>query len=227
MVKLKETIQKAFPKHARVPLITVALLHSIFYWIPPLLTGGAYHRDFSIFVDESIPFLPFFIIFYAGAYLQWGFSYVYHSAISRGVCTRLAAADIITKVVAAAFFVLLPTTMVRPALDGGVFDFLVGIIYFFDEPVNLFPSLHCAVSWLCFRSAFSMRRELGGAYAWGQLAFSLLVFASTVFVKQHVFVDIVGGVILAELAWLASSHLPSEAVFGRLEAVFSRNKSNR
>lgn len=227
MAKLKETIQKVFPKHARVPLITVALLHSIFYWIPPLLTGGVQHRDFSVFVDDSIPFLSFFIIFYVGAYLQWVGSYLFHSARSRGVCTRLAAADIVTKVVAAVFFVLIPTTMMRPTLDGGVFDFLVGIIYFLDEPVNLFPSLHCAVSWLCFRSAFPIRRTLPRGYLLGQLVFTLLVFASTVFIKQHVFVDIVGGVILAELAWLLSAHLPTESAFGRLEAVFSRNKSNR
>ncbi len=226
-MKLKETIQRVFPKHARVPLIAIALLHSIFYWVPPLLTSGAHHRDFSSPIDDSTPFLAFFIIFYVGAYLQWAGSYLYHCAKSRDVCTRLATADIVAKSVAAAFFVLIPTTMARPILDGGVFDSLVGIIYFLDEPVNLVPSLHCAVSWLCFRSAFPIRRTLPRGYLLGQLVFTLLVFASTVFIKQHVFADIVGGVILAELAWLLSAHLPTEAVFGKLEAVFSRNKSNR
>ena len=223
-MKLKEIIQTAFPKHARIPLATVVLLHFIFYCIPNLLVRGAYHHDFSLPIDEQIPFLSFFIIFYIGAYLQWGFSYVFHFGKSRSLCTRLASADIVAKAVAAAFFVFLPSTMVRPTLEGGFFDFLVSIIYFFDEPLNLFPSLHCTVSWLCFRSALSIRRELPVAYVWGQLVFTLFVFASTVFVKQHVFVDIIGGVVLAELAWLISPCVPADAAFSRLEAVFMKKQ---
>ena len=223
-MKPKEIMQRVFPKHARVPLVAVVLLHFIFYRMPSWFMRGAYHHDFSLPIDEHIPFLSFFIIFYVGAYLQWGGSYVFHFAKSRSLCARLAAADIVTKAVAAAFFVLLPATMVRPTLEGGFFDFLVGIIYFFDAPVNLFPSLHCAVSWLCFRSALSIRRELPVAYVWGQLVFTLFVFASTVFVKQHVFVDIVGGVVLAELAWLISPCVPADAAFSRLEAVFMKKQ---
>lgn len=223
-MKLKEKIERVFPMHARVPLAAVVVLHFIFYWIPNLLMRGAYLHDFSLPIDEQIPFLSFFIIFYIGAYLQWGLSYIFHFGKSRSLCTRLAAADIMTKAVAAAFFVLLPSTIVRPTLDGGFFDFLVSIIYFFDEPLNLFPSLHCTVSWLCFRSALSIRRELPRAYVWGQLVLSLLVFASTVFIKQHVFIDIVGGVALAELAWLISPCVPADAAFSRLEAVFMKKQ---
>ena len=64
-------------------------------------------------------------------------------------------------------------------------------------------------------------------YVLGQFIFTLFVFASTVFVKQHVVVDILGGVIVAELAWLLSSRLPAEAAFEKIEAVFTRNKINR
>ncbi len=216
---------KLFPEHSKVPLITVILLHFVFYCIPHFIVRNAHHCDFSMPIDDKIPFLSFFIIFYAGAYLQWGATYIFHFAKSRGMCVRLAAADIVSKFIAALFFVLLPTTMVQPALGNGFFDFCVGIIYFFDEPVNLFPSLHCVVSWLCFRSAFAMRRDLGRAYVWGQLAFSLLVFASTVFIKQHVFIDILGGLVLAEGAWLLAAHLPAESVFSSLEA-FLRRKNN-
>ncbi len=225
-MKVKAFFHKLFPEHSRVPLLTVISLHFVFYCIPLFIVRNAHHYDLSLPVDVKIPFLSFFILFYVGAYLQWGVTYVFHFAKSREACVRLAAADIISKFIAAFFFVLLPTTMVQPALGKGFFDFCVGIIYFFDEPVNLFPSLHCVVSWLCFRSAFAMRRELSRAYVWGQFAFSLLVFASTVFIKQHVFIDIIGGVVLAEGVWLLTSLLPAEAAFSSLEA-FLRRKNDQ
>lgn len=226
-MKLKTWAQRLFPKHARVPMITVALLHFVFYFIPPLLVKGEYHYDLTVFIDGYIPFVPIFIIFYIGAYLQWGISYIWHFSKSRSLCVRLACADLLTKAVAALFFIFLPTVMLQPVPGDGVFAFLVKVIYFFDEPVNLFPSLHCAASWLCFRSALPVRHSMPRGYVLGQFIFTLFVFASTVFVKQHVVVDILGGVIVAELAWLLSSRLPAEAAFEKIEAVFTRNKINR
>ena len=48
------------------------------------------------------------------------------------------------------------------------------------------------------RAGFWMKR-LPRWYRWGGLVMTLLVFASTLLVKQHVLVDIPGGILTAEL----------------------------
>ena len=101
-------------------------------------------------------------------------------------------------------FLLLPTTIARPEADGsGFIGWLTRIIYMADTPVTLFPSIHCLDSWLCWRFLVKCKK-VPRWYKWVNFVFSLLVCASTVLVKQHVFVDIFAGIAVAELGLLLS-----------------------
>ena len=101
-------------------------------------------------------------------------------------------------------FLLLPTTIARPEADGsGLIGWLTRIIYMADTPVTLFPSIHCLDSWLCWRFLVKCKK-VPRWYKWVNFVFSLLVCASTVLVKQHVFVDIFAGIAVAELGLLLS-----------------------
>ena len=51
---------------------------------------------------------------------------------------------------------------------------------------------------------------------------SLLVFASTVLVKQHFFVDIFAGIAVVEIAWFLSRRLRLWRVFEKIELPFVR-----
>ena len=56
---------------------------------------------------------------------------------------------------------------------------------------------------MCFRGAIGLKR-MPRWYAPSMLVLSLLVAASTVLVKQHVFLDIPAGILAAEIGlWLA------------------------
>ena len=46
-----------------------------------------------------------------------------------------------------------------------------------------------------------------------QLVFSLFVFASTVFVKQHFFIDIIAGVLFVEIGFAISKHFSVWKIF--------------
>ena len=54
-------------------------------------------------------------------------------------------------------------------------------------------------------------------YTWFQLVFTLLVFAATILVKQHVWPDILGGIAIAELGQLLRRIFHAERVFEKLE----------
>ena len=120
---------------------------------------------------------------------------------------RFYLADALTKGVCLAFFLLLPTTMSRPeALGGDIWSAAVRLLYEIDEPTNLFPSIHCAVSWLCWAGLRGREDTPRGVRA-AALAQAVLVAASTLTIKQHVLADAASGILLAELMWQVSGRL--------------------
>jgi membrane-associated phospholipid phosphatase len=93
------------------------------------------------------------------------------------------------------------TTTPRPVVDGTDFlSSLVQIIYRNDEPFNCFPSIHVYTTSLMvvgiLNSTFRNK--------WNVLVISIisiLINLSTLFVKQHVILDVVSGVGLAILIY--------------------------
>lgn len=97
------------------------------------------------------------------------------------------------------FFIAVPTVIDRPEVTGGVYyDRLLAQLYSADQPVNLFPSMHCMFAYMVFRGFMIAR--LDKPVVIGSGLFAALVCASTVFVKQHFFVDIIGGIVFGEVA---------------------------
>ena len=151
-----------------------------------------------------MPFCPPFILIYVLAFVQWIGCYALLIRRSPGVFRRVAMASTLSEILAFACFVLVPTTIQRPEITGsGLWERLTGLIYAADTPVNLFPSLHCLQSWLCWRG-FQLAPEVPKWYDRMCLVFTLLVCASTVLVKQHFLPDIAGGILGAELGLLLS-----------------------
>lgn len=96
---------------------------------------------------------------------------------------------------------IFPTTLARPEVTGSGFcNDLVRFIYRMDAPVNLFPSIHCLESWCCIHAAFAMKKPPKW-YRYATTVMALGVFASTLFVKQHVLVDVFGGIIVYEIGY--------------------------
>ena len=202
-VFMKKLYDRFLPKYSRLPLLTVLLFNCFTFWVVPIFQGDWVTRyDLSISIDYNTPFVPAFIVVYVLAFVQWAGSYIYHCGESRELCYRMTTSDLIAKVITMLIFIILPTQLVRPDIVGnGPFEWLTSLIYAADKPISLFPSVHCLESWMCFRTA-TMLAKKNKAYITIQFIFTLLVFASVVFVKQHFFVDIIGGVVVAELGLL-------------------------
>ena len=69
-----------------------------------------------------------------------------------------------------------------------------------NSPSNLFPSIHCYVSWLSWRGV-SKSENIPKWYQHFSLTFAILIIISTQVLKQHYLVDAIAGVALVELAW--------------------------
>ncbi len=196
---MKEKLNAWLPPFVRFPLLCALVINFLTYYGTKLATLNAKHYDLTIGLDHAIPFVPFFISIYVLAYVQWLLSYVYHTKQSYEACYTLITANIITKGICALFFLFFPTEIQLPEITGtGIWDQLTQFIYNADTPRTLFPSLHCVESWFCFRGTMYVKNAPKW-YVAAQGVFSLLVFASTVFVKQHFIVNVFAGIAVAEL----------------------------
>lgn len=203
---MKSRFQKILPKFTWIPLLAVLIFNMFTYYATQLFVSeNATYYDFSISLDGMLPAVPFFIVFYVLAYVQWVFSYIYHCRESETLCYKITAADIIAKVFCVFCFVFLPMQIVRPVFENNnIFESFTSLIYSLDKPSNLFPSIHCLESWLCFRGALMMKNK-NPYYIIGQGVLTILVFASTVLLKQHFIVDIPAGILVVEIGLLLSS----------------------
>lgn len=192
---------RLFSTRWRLLLPPAALLwNQLVYWGGAALAETRHHYQFSTALDRAIPLIPWTVCIYFGCYAFWALHYCLCAAVPTRA-RRFFTADFIAKGVCFVFFVGLPTTMARPAVQGlNVWESLVRALYILDAPVNLFPSIHCLNSWLCWASA----RDIP-AFSRGYKAFALCaavaVCVSTLTLRQHVLLDVAGGILLAEVCW--------------------------
>ena len=174
------------------------------YYGTILLNRGAVYHTMDLPLDASIPFVPAMMLVYVLAFVQWLACFALLVWEPPRRCRYFALGIVFAELICAACFLLYPTWMAnRPVPEGtDFFNRLTAFIFAADNPSrNLFPSLHCAFSWICMRVTLASERVKPPLRA-ANAVFTLLVFASVVLVKQHVVVDIPAGVAAAELGLL-------------------------
>lgn len=206
---MKKYMLKIMPVYSWVMLTIILIVNYIAYFGSRTFTTGLKHYSFVNSLDRKLPFISFFVLFYILAYLQWIIGFVMIGRSRREVVFQMFIAELIAKGIALTCFILLPTTVdIRPDIetlkDGGIWNVLTEFVYSMDAADNGFPSIHCLESWVCFRGALKLEK-VPRWYVYLMLAMTLLVFASTVFVKQHAMVDIAGGVAAVEIGLIIYS----------------------
>jgi len=156
-------------------------------------------RDLSLPIDRALPVISAFIWPYLLCYVfpllplfvvsDW-------HRFNRAVLALLLA-------IGASFvvYLALPVAFPHPELGPGFSDRVLAFQYRTDfEPgANKLPSLHVAYAWLvwlvCLRQGLGRRRESAILLA------ALVISLSTLFVRQHIVVDVLAGTVLAFGAW--------------------------
>ena len=200
-------IKKIFPDYAVMPIALMLILSAAVFWGTRFITDSMTHYDLSGIMDYHIPFIPVFIIPYALAFVQWIVGYIVVAWQGKEYCYKVIGGEIISKFIVGIIFLAFPTMMLRGEVTGSdVFSQAVALLYKIDPPTNLFPSMHCLESYICMKSAFEMK-GVGNRYRISMVIISILVFMSTVFIKQHVVLDFFGAVIVAEAGRLIMEFL--------------------
>lgn len=194
----KTNVSKPSKIYAATTSATLSLLFMVVYggcnWITAHRTDvGTWYYAWERF----IPFVPLLIFpymsidlfFVAGPFL----------CESRNELRALAQQITFAILIAGAFFLLMPLhlAVARPQASGwtgAIFNFLHG----FDQPYNLFPSLHIALRTIL--ADLYARHTKGVTRFASHVWFSLIGF-STLLTYQHHFADVVGGFVLAAICF--------------------------
>ena len=198
-------IKQLIPKYAIIPTVLLFLLQIVAYYGSQFINKNYYAHDLTIpFIDNSVPLVTFFIVFYILSYPWWIISPIIVAHTNKKRFYNWIIALMICYVICGVIYIFLPTTITRPVIENkNVFDWLNNFIYLNDNPeraINLFPSFHCLISWFCFIGVRKQKNITKG-YRLLALIFAILICLSTQFVKQHYIVDLISGIVLAEVVF--------------------------
>ena len=186
------------------------LLNNILYdWTGQLypLTSG--YRLLLGGLDDALPFIPEMVIFYR--YLFYGIvilTMLYFAFVEYRKGYALGWSLVIINAVAIAIYIVFPVSTYQwrqvliPQLNlSNFWQAQVYNIYTTDTPFNCFPSLHAAVSTICFYTwyEYSKARPSWATRIVAAASFVIAagIILSTLFIKQHYIVDELAGIILA------------------------------
>ena len=201
MKNLLKGLTRILPAYGVFPVIFSVVFNCLVYSGSRMIAGGWYHHNIETGVDRSIPFVPEFLMIYFGCYVFWAVNYILIARQDRRSVYQFFTGDFISRCVCLVSFLAFPTTNTRPLITGsGLWNQAALWLYSIDAADNLFPSIHCLVSWFCYLGIRG-RKEIPRWYQSVSMVIAILVFASTLLTKQHVIVDVAGGILLAEFCF--------------------------
>lgn len=198
-----DSIQKKFagliPGYSFLPLILAVALNFAVYAGTRIIAHDWYHYNIESPLDRLIPFWPPSVVIYLGCYLFWIVNYILIARQGKKEVCQFFAADFISRMICMVIYLAFPTTNVRPVLGTeGFWNHAMALVYSVDAADNLFPSIHCLVSWFCY-AGLRGRKDIPAWYHRVSCILAVLVCVSTLTTKQHVLIDVAGGVLLAEV----------------------------
>ena len=190
----------------------------------------------KVALDDKIPLVSAFIIPYVWSYIYWAMGPMAVSKCEKEHFADYMAANLVSCVTGMLALALFPTYMDR--VSEGIYTlpehptFLDDLRLFWysldgsEIGYNLLPSFHCINSTLCYLGVAG-RKEIPAGYRGYSLVTTLLIYASTVFVKQHFVLDVVTGIALGAASFFVCKKFHWGRMFAPVERLFAKRRSGR
>ncbi|ANX11196.1 hypothetical protein ABE41_004200 [Fictibacillus arsenicus] len=198
-------------------LLSIPLLNIIYQ---VLNDGERGARQLITAVDHQIPFVEIFVVPYLIWYAFIFLMFVYFCIYDRAIYYRTLLSFCVGMLVCYVIYFFFQTTVPRPELMGsGILTSMVKYVYGADQPFNCFPSIHVLSSYLMIlgirhSKLWTIKKDM----IVSTIAYSIIL--STLFVKQHVVLDVVAGVLLGSLLFKLFYYLEAEAVANFFKRMF-------
>lgn len=183
-------------------------------------------------IDGLIPLIPVFIIPYIWSYVYWGMAPMVASKCEKEHYKDYLAAYLFSCIAGMIVLAILPTTLDRNAEGiydtvkyNGFFADIMRLWYKLDGAeiaYNLFPSFHCLNSTISYLGVAG-RKEVPLAFRIYSLVITIVIYCSTLLVKQHYFVDVISGVGIALIVFIICKKTHAGRIFNK-PIEFFKNK---
>lgn len=177
-----------------------------FIWLEKTVTPDSAYANIHVRLDDVIPFCEWFVV----PYLLW---FVYIAAVmaftlftSRSEFYKASAYLFGGMSICLLICTLWPNGQnlrVEEFTNDNIFTSLLAIVYKTDTNTNVFPSIHVynsigAVIILCK----SHKLEKARIIKISAMILSTLIILSTIFLKQHSVIDVLGGIALGAIMYI-------------------------
>ncbi len=189
--------------------ISLVLFQSILYALSKIISGSN-AIVIGGCIDALIPFKIIAIIPYCIWYFLIFIIPYYYYKKDKELLSKYILSYVLITLIANIIFIICPTSVNRPVVTGNdILSNMTKIVFFVDNnPVNCFPSLHCAISFLWIIYSLNMKNT-NKYFKIIISIISMLIIISTLFIKQHVFIDMIGGICITILVVIITNHLDS------------------
>ena len=180
--------------------------------------------DISTSIDQSIPFLPIFIIPYILWYAYMFCYLIYFCFKDTKVYIKTLMLIVIAELICFVIYFFFQTTVPRPTIVSDNFiNNLVQWIYTKDRPFNCFPSIHVLTTFTVMLASLHIKNK----HILNTLCIHIsgsLIIISTLFVKQHVIFDMIGSMFLVTFLYGISFELLTFRMREKSGTVYVKNK---
>lgn len=220
---------KSEKRRRTVIVITFVFLYQLLFF---LIEG--LNREFNVIyhpIDDLIPFNEYFMIPYILWFFYLGFNLIYYirkadkSTFNQynGLLFGGMVFCLVINIIWPSMVQLRPTHFERE----NVFIEIVKYMHVIDTPTNVCPSIHVYAT-VVTHMALSKLTDLGKNKWIKSLSFilSVSILMSTVFLKQHSIVDVVIGILVAQVIFLFSEEVKKLNI-QNLGPLFNRGAKER
>ena len=184
------------PEFSHLKLLLGWVGYFLLYFLTENLIPAASCHPIHSALDDMIPFNELFVIPYVFWYVLVGGSLLYYALYDVGSFKRLQIFIILTQVIAMTVYILYPSRQdLRPETfeRHNVLTWIMGIIYAFDTPTGVCPSLHVGYS-LGILSVVLKDREFPRFWKGVLVCVVITICCAVCFVKQHSAVDVIAAI---------------------------------
>lgn len=172
----------------------------------------------TVFIDNIVPLVPWTIFIYITEWFIYLIVLIF--VLDKLTFRRLLLSCMFVFLISMFVFFLYPTTLTeRPSADGsGIAYFFLKILHYVDNPVNCFPSQHVAFVTVPPIIFWAVNKKVSFLF-W---IWAIFISISTLTTKQHYFVDILGGLLLAMVSVALADILDKDRFKEKIPILFRK-----
>ncbi len=201
-------IEKAVNQEQRFYIKVILFIYLT--WILSFALVGLYasslpSHNLMTSLDKQIPLIPEFVWFYASCFALPFFSLIIMTDYHR--LNRMLLGFVIANLASFILYLTFPVNFQRPKLGESVSEGFLHFLYGADfiSNANNFPSMHVAFAWLFYFMCRGQRlNRIGNAFVF---LLVVIITISTLFVKMHLVMDMLGGILLGLATWSVAQFL--------------------